>query len=167
MTHMRTDNIPLTDTQHAFAAENHGLLLKFISANQLDDGFYDILVERYLKTVVKYLESEGLQRYAFSTILWRNLRSELSSFWRMESQVMQVAAGEDLPYYEEDIPFDNALWSKIEEILTRKQMEVIMLRDQGYSNREIGTLCKISEKAVEKRFSRLRKRIKDKETDYL
>ena len=71
--------IPLSDVKQKFADQNHGLLLKFLSDNELDEDYYSILVERYLKTVVKYLESEDLQEYAFSTVLWRKLHRTGSS----------------------------------------------------------------------------------------
>ena len=61
----------------------------------------------------------------------------------------------------DEAPIDNALWAKIEELLTYKQCEVVYLRNQGYTNREIASLCGISRKAVEKRFARIRRILND------
>lgn len=153
--------IPLSDVQQKFADQNHGLLLKFLSDNELDEDYYSILVERYLKTVVKYLESEDLQEYAFSTVLWRNLRSELFNYRRKVQDDLTECIYDDrgVPA-DEDRPLDSALWARIEEVLTRKQLETVMLRNQGFSNQEIGKACKVSKKAIEKRFQRIRKTIR-------
>lgn len=154
--------VPLSDAQQKFAEQNHGLLLKFLSETELDEDYYSILAERYLKTVVKYLESEDLQRYSFSTILWRNLRSELSNYLRkIQGEPPEYLCGErDIPADEDELPLDSALWERIEEVLTRKQLETVMLRNQGFSNLEIGRACKVSKKAIEKRFQRIRQRIR-------
>lgn len=164
---MAWGDIPLTDAQQAFAEKNHGLLLKFIADMQLDEEYYTILVERYLKAVVKYLGSERLQQYRFSTILWHNLRSELSNHLRREKLEFGPCSFEPPPPVEREAPMDPMVWERIEAVLTPKQLDAVMLRNQGFSNREISLICHISEKAVEKRFARIRKTIKNKEKNEL
>ena len=45
----------LTPEQQAFAEEHHGLLLDFMAKHSLGDDYYDLLANRYLKVVVRYL----------------------------------------------------------------------------------------------------------------
>ena len=71
---------PLTPEQQAFAEEHHGLLLDFMAKHSLGDDYYDLLANRYLKVVVRYLSEEALRKYSFSTVVWYHLRSELSAF---------------------------------------------------------------------------------------
>ena len=73
------DDRVLTPEQQEFAEQHHGLLLKFMGTYGLTDDDYGILAERYVKTVKKYLETESLHQYRFSTILWYRLRADLIS----------------------------------------------------------------------------------------
>lgn len=61
---------PLTPEQQAFAEEHHGLLLDFMAKHSLGDDYYDLLANRYLKVVVRYLSEEALRKYSFSTLVW-------------------------------------------------------------------------------------------------
>ena len=153
----------LTPEQSAFAEEHHGLVIDFMKKHDLDGDYYGLLVHRYLKVVVRYLTEEKLRRFAFSTVVWYHLRSELSNYARDQERRIQELSLElhgDVPSPTE-APFDDALWKKIEEILTFKQYEVIRLRDQGYTNREIAELCGVKRKAIEKRFARIRRILKN------
>lgn len=154
---------PLTPEQQAFATEHHGLLMAFMKRHDLDDDYYGPLSNRYLNAVVRYLTEPDLQKYAFSTVVWYHLRSELSNIARRLEKQIQALPSElhgEVPVYDE-APIDAALWEKIEELLTYKQCEVVYLRNQGYTNREIASLCGISRKAVEKRFARIRRILND------
>lgn len=154
---------PLTPEQQVFAEENHGLIIDFMEKHSLDGDYYGLLAQRYLKVVVRYLTEEKLRKYKFSTVVWYHLRSELSNYAREEARRIQELSMElhgDVPAPTGE-PFDNAMWKKIEEILTYKQFEVILLRNQGYNNREIAELCGVKRKAIEKRFARIRKILSD------
>lgn len=150
---------PLTPEQRSFAEEHHGLIIDFMEKHNLDGDYYGLLAHRYLKVVVRYLTEEKLRKYAFSTVVWYHLRSELHNYAREEAKRIQELSLElhgDVPAPTGE-PFDTPMWKKIEEILTYKQFEVILLRNQGYSNREIADLCGVKRKAIEKRFARIRK----------
>ena len=149
----------LTPEQQSFAADHHGILIAFMEKYQLDRDYYGDLAQRYLKTVIRYLNEDHLQQYSFSTVAWQHLRSELSNIARrLENEVHVLPLNADSQVYADyEEPIDSELWKCIEEVLTYKQVEVILLRNQGYSNREIAYQCGISRKAVEKRFARVRK----------
>lgn len=154
---------PLTPEQQAFAEAHHDLILAFMHKHSLSAGYYGMLAERYLKVVVRYLADEELQRYAFSTVAWQHLRSELMNHARREMKhqaELPLETYDDVPI-PTDEPFDAAMWEKIEDILTYKQYEVILLRNQGYTNDEIANLCGVKRKAIEKRFARIRKLLKN------
>ena len=153
---------PLTTEQQAFAEKHYWLVIEFMKRYSVeDDDIYGILAQRYLNAVIRYTTEEELQKYAFSTIVWYHLRSELASFYQQQERQMEVELdylrNKPLP---EDEPMDNELWTQIEQILTSKQYEAIKLRDAGYSNREIANICGVQRKAIEKRFSRVRKAIR-------
>lgn len=154
---------PLTPEQQAFAETHHDLILAFMHKHSLSADYYGMLAERYLKVVVRYLTDEELQRYAFSTVVWQHLRSELMNHARREMKhqaELPLETYGDVPI-PTDEPFDAVMWEKIEDILTYKQYEVILLRNQGYTNDEIANLCGVKRKAIEKRFARIRKLLKN------
>ena len=151
----------LTPEQQEFAEKHHWLILEFMRRYAVeDDDAYGILAQRYLKAVIRYTTEEELQKYAFSTIVWYHLRSELASIYKHQEKLhsMETNYWEDKPF-PEDVPFDNEMWAQIDEILTSKQYEAIKLRDAGYSNREIAKICGVQRKAIEKRFARIRRAI--------
>lgn len=154
---------PMTPEQQEFAEKHHWLILEFMKRYSIEDGdTYGILAQRYLKAVIRYTTEEELQKYAFSTIVWYHLRSELASIYKQQERhnAAEMACWRDKPF-PDNVPFDNEMWAQIKEILTSKQFEVIKLRDAGYSNREIAKICGVQRKAIEKRFARIRKVIQE------
>lgn len=152
---------PLTAEQQAFAEKHHWLILEFMRRYAVEDeDAYGVLAQRYLSAVARYTTEEALQKYAFSTVVWYHLRSELASFYKQQERLQSTETNNwmDCPF-PEDVPFDRELWVQIEEILTSKQYEAIKLRDAGYSNREIAKICGVQRKAIEKRFARIRRAI--------
>ena len=162
---VRRNDAPLSEEQRSFAEEHHGLLLSFMAKYHLDGDCYDRLAIRYLRTVARYTTEESLRRYAFSTILWYHLRSELSNILRDNRQQPEEVEIDQISVCDSDYDhvIDAILWKQIEQELTFKQCEAVYLRNQGYKNREIAETCGVRPKAIEKRFSRIRKKLKSKE----
>jgi len=152
----------LTEEQREFADANHDLLYAFMARYRLSDDCYGRLAIRYLRTAVRYLTDGGLRQYAFSTVLWYHLRSELSDILREDRQRPAEVDPEQLPAWEPPLEetIGMQLWQTIERELTFKQCEAVYLRNQGYTNREIARLCGVKPKAIEKRFRRIRDRIR-------
>ena len=80
--------------------------------------------------------------------------------------LMHLQRGVDkFEFYEEKIfgePNEQgkSMWRNLQRTLTQKELNVLFLRQYGYSYREIGAMCRCSENAVKCRFSKLRKRLK-------
>lgn len=71
----------MTDEQRKLAEENHDLVYEFLKANQLPiNQYYDIVIFGYLCAVQEYCENLALQRYKFTTIAWKKMQRELSSY---------------------------------------------------------------------------------------
>ena len=151
----------LTAQEQAFASAHHGLLLRFMRSYQLDDEMYGALSLRYLRVVHRYLSEPGLRRYRFSTILWLNLRSVLSHELRSAGKSPVFVPVEEDTITVQDCEDENCveLWRELERILTRREMEVLCLRTEGRSYREISKACDLSFKAVAGRLYRLKKKI--------
>lgn len=151
----------LTPNEAAFAEQHHGLLMAFIHRYGLDDECYGALSYRYLKTVRRYLEDEKLKQYAFSTILWYDLRSELSHIIRKDRSRPVIIPDENLSaeFSQLDDLSAVALWSVLESKLDEVQIELVRLRSFGKTNAEIASKMGISKKAVECRLYRIKKKI--------
>ena len=52
------------------------------------------------------------------------------------------------------------LWERLEKLLTKRELEVLYLRTQGHSYREIARACNLTFKAVAGRLYRLKKKIR-------
>ena len=152
----------LTPEQQEFAHAHHGLLLKFMGTYGLTDEEYGPLAERYVKTVKKYMETESLHQYQFSTILWYRLRSELYT----QRKKTQKGAGDiSLDDYAEFFgTLDNHgadfLWEEISRQITEQQLELLRLRAIGFSTQEITDMKNCSRNAIHCRFKRIRKKLK-------
>lgn len=154
--------IPLTPEQQQFAAEHHGLLLKFMGTHGLDDDYYGIMAERYVKTVKKYMETESLHQYAFSTILWYRLRSDL---FKIRKRIWKESANRALDETEEVIAFSEnldtpLLWSEIEKNVTQRQLQLLKLRALGFTPKEIAQMQNCTGNAIHCRFRRIKKKLK-------
>lgn len=153
----------LDEEAREFIEANIGLLHKFMQRYNLDDDYYGLLAISYIKAATKYLSDQELQQYAFSTILWYRLRYEISHARRKERNRLQTIPLEQAiePPGHMDDESVNLLWKTLESILTPRQMEVLYLRYNGMTNREIAEQFGISQVAVERLFSRIRKRISE------
>lgn len=153
----------LDEEAREFIEANIGLLHKFMQRYNLDDDYYGLLAISYIKAATKYLSDQELQQYAFSTILWYRLRYEISHARRKERNRLQTIPLEQAiePPGHMDDESVNLLWKTLESILTPRQMEVLYLRYNGMTNREIAEQFGISLVAVERLFSRIRKRISE------
>jgi DNA-directed RNA polymerase specialized sigma subunit, sigma24 homolog len=162
---MRTPPSALNHEQATFAQQHHDLLLAFLGRYHLEESeYYGALAERYLTTVVQYLTDPKLRKYAFSTILWYRLRYELAHLMRAHLARPPSVADVDVAQmpYQDDLTTAEleSMWRNLQRTLTQKELNVLFLRQYGYSYREIGAMCRCSENAVKCRFSKLRKRLK-------
>jgi len=147
----------LTQEHRDFAERNHNYVYGFLRWKRLRaDDFYGIVIPGYLTAVQIYCDRAKLrENYAFSTISWNQMEFKLKDYFRQQSLPMRKAvtvsleamiynddvlprtyalAGSDLLFEELDAEL---LWEEITGFLTTEQAEIINLRSDGYSVREI------------------------------
>lgn len=154
--------IPLTPEQRIFAAENHGLVRKFLKENHLPtDDFYDVVIFGYLRAVHRFFEEPKLQKYSFATIAWNCMRVDLINFnkacnrQKRTAETISIHIGlteEDIPL-EESIPATDDLMLQLEmklllhdlaARLSKQQMDMVYLKRNGYGIRDIARSQKVS-----------------------
>lgn len=164
-------DIPLTAEQGAFATENHGLVLKFLNKYHLsEDEYYDVAIFGYLKAVNKYFCQPDMCQYCFSTIAWREMRGALSNHRRTQGRkkrtadVICIHSGlypSGLPP-EHTVPCSHDAISELEaqlllydlaRMITKEQMRMVRMRNDGYSIREIARSNSITTKYVKQELA--------------
>jgi len=158
----------LNSEQRKFAADNHGLVCAFLNKNRLaDNDYYDIVLFGYLKAVVKYLTKQGLKdKYAFSTIAYRSMLDSLSNHRKYQNRqkrsgvtisLESLVSDESTLSFHEVIPGVDTLSDEFEtkvllhEIalrVNRQQIQVVILKADGYGIRDIARKQKITMKEV-------------------
>lgn len=165
----------LTPEQQLFADQNHQIVEHFLSYKRLDvTEFYDVVIFGYLLAVQEYLEKSELRVYAFHTIAWRNMNNCLINEYIYRNREKRAASTN--PFDDEYLSIDTLLPDRMQKMaetldnqkrlikllsyITPKEQEVIRLKADGYTYREIAEKCSISIHGVESRFSRMRQRLR-------
>lgn len=167
-------NIPLTPEQRIFAADNHGLIYKFLNENQLpEDEFYDVVIFGYLRAVRRFFVETNLQKYSFSTIAWNCMRVDLFNYNKMHFRKKRNAETISIHLipHENTLPIEETL-AKPDELMlqletklllhdlagciSRQQMDMIRLKTSGYSIRDIAHIQKIPMKRVKEALEEVR-----------
>jgi len=159
----------LTAEQQSFAAEHHGLVYSFLNEKSLkENDFYDIVVFGYLRAVKRYFAEPRLsQNYAFSTIAWGAMRTSLSNHLRSETRQKRAAItisidtiisddNEALPFQEALSVPDPLMLDLETELLmldlaskvSKREMEIITMKTNGYGIREIAKARQMPVKGV-------------------
>ncbi|MEY8494420.1 sigma-70 family RNA polymerase sigma factor [Lachnospiraceae bacterium 29-91] len=165
----------LTPKQQQFAAQNHKIVDCFLARKRLDtEEVYDVVIFGYLLAVQEYLENPKLAGYAFSTIAWRNMNDCLINEYTYRNRGKRSAV--TCPFEEEYLSIDTLLPNRLQKAaetldnqkqlarllsyITPKELEVVCLKADGYTYREIAEKCRITVYGVESRFTRMRHRLR-------
>ncbi len=160
-------DIPLTPEQGTFAAENHRLVLKFLNENHLpEDEYYDVVIFGYLKAVKDYMTKQNLRKYSFTTIAWKYMSRSVYNHRRSHARQNQHAdvisihsglyAG-GLPL-EHSVPYGHDVMAELETqlllhelagMITKEQMQMVRMRNDGYDIREIARSHNVTMKCVQ------------------
>lgn len=166
-------DIPLTPEQRLFAADHHGLVYAFLNDKRLpEDEYYDIVVFGYIDAVRRYFTETKLQQYSFGTIAWSGMQGALANYNRSQHRQKRTATvvsihiskHDDLPL-EEAIAGTDELMQQLETRLllhdlasrvSKQQMDMVRLRNSGYSDRDIAHKQNISMSQVKKLLNEVR-----------
>lgn len=166
--------VPLTHEQRIFAAKHHDIVYRYLKENHLSmDEFYDVIIFGYINAVRDYLTKVELQKYAFSTICWKAMSRCMSNYYQKQLRKMQnveiisihTTLDESKRPLEESIPAsDNFLHQlelelllhKLSKIITKQQMELLYLRNEGYALHEIANSQNLTIYRVRKQLAEAR-----------
>ena len=171
--------IALNEEQRKYAEDHHDLVDRFLRGNKLNrDEYYDTVVFGYLRAVQRYLTEAHLQQFAFSTIAWWAMRSNLYNKYRhnyrpkrypMALSLDDYDTNSDRPYIsyvidtdasttEEDV-VNKMMWLEIAATLTRPQRMLVVNRARGVSDAELAKMFSMSPEMVGSAFDRIRNKV--------
>lgn len=169
----------LSPQEQEFAENHHDIVAYFLSKNDLDETeFYDVVIFGYLHAVHDYLNKPELSsKYQFSTIAWRQMKHSMvhefiyrnrpkrnAPMAEYHENYASATLDEFLPNrmscIAESLDNQNQLYKLLSHI-TPKEREVVYLKADGYTYREIAEYCNITIKGVSSRMSRMRQRLRN------
>ncbi len=150
---------PLTREEQKFAEKNHDLVYHFLNCkNYPVEEYYTVVIEAYLHACQIYLNREDLQQYRFSTIAYKKMSSAnrlkraaehgaislntvISDGYsntgsRCYSNII-ADSREDIIDTIIQTQEDRKLMEKIRSILSEQQMDIVLLKLQGFSYKDI------------------------------
>lgn len=167
----------LTILQQQYAEEHMGIVYAFLRHKNLSvDDYYDIVIFGYLSAVQDFDENPELSRYSFTTIAWRRMNSCLCDHYTYENRqkrravTVSIHSGtengltldEILPERRKELQeqtADRMLPLEVLSCLTETEKQMVLLKADGLTFREIGEQFSLSAKGIFSRFRRMRDRL--------
>ena len=160
----------LTDYERQYAEQHNALDYRFLHDKRLNiNEFYDVVIFRYLATVQRYLSGPQLQQYSFTTIAYAAMNSAVNHYWETEKRRREFCPITDTDYISRVIGTDThrieknqaatLLWAKAAALLTEEELDLITLRSNGVSNREIGGFYGLTGSTISSRIYKIRRRL--------
>jgi len=171
----------LTAEHREFAERYHNYVYGFLRWKRLRaDDYYDIVIPGFLTAVQAYCDRVELrENYAFSTIAWNQMSFKLKDYYRRQSRPMRKAVTvslEAMSYNGDDLIWADAisgpdrlmeeldadlLWEEISGLISKEQAELLRMRADGYTIREIAVNKSRKYKDIEALFADIQESIPD------
>ncbi len=167
----------MTPLQRQFAEEHQDIVFRFLSRKGLPmDDYYDIVIFGYLQAVQEYDENPALSRFQFSTIARTKMNDCLSKHFSYENKPKRKAPtvsihactsngltlSEILPDRRKDLQAqtaDRLLAMEVLSCLTETERQMVHLKADGLTCREIAEIFSTTVHGINGRFRRMRVRL--------
>ena len=149
----------LSDEQSALADENHNLVYWYANFKGLDlDDWYDLLAIELCKTVYKYNSGLGsLSNYykiRCDGMVSKEFRKrKAKKRYHVPVEYADEYMGEEIDYAILDL----------EEWISDSESEILKLKADGYSQKEISEIVGISQSYVSRMLSELKEKLHDRQ----
>ena len=156
----------LCDEYERFVTENHPLIYSFLRSRRLDEAeYYDVVVFGFLKAADAYLSKPELRRqYKFSTIARTKMGDEIFKYYEKQTRLKRKGVTISLDALTDggdeclsllSVPdsgfmdFETKLLKlELASRVSKRDMRVIRMKNNGYSTKEIAKDQKMTIKAV-------------------
>lgn len=171
---------PLSRQEQTFAENNHNLVYSFLYKHRYSiEEYYNVVIFGYLKAVQIYHRREDLRKkYDFPFICWQYMRSEIKDYHRGEDakkrQPVEIIISLDAEYAEsediyncmggksvEDELMETAELLELLENFSEQQKDILKLKLDGYSNKDICALLEIQASSFYYQMNRIKAILED------
>lgn len=147
---------PLSDMEKRQAEENHNLVYSFLHRHGYSiEEFYNIAIFGYLKGIQIYNRRDDLRKkYQFAFICKQYMKAEIKDHFRVQNaqkrKPMETILSLDAEYAEtdnlyncvsgksvEDELLESELLEEVLENLSKVQRDILKMKLEGYSNKEV------------------------------
>lgn len=167
----------MTPLQRQFAEEHQNVVFRFLSQKGLPvDDYYDIVIFGYLQAVQEYDENPALSRFQFSTIARTKMNDCLNKHYSYINKPKRktptvsihtytsdgLALNEILPDRRKDLQAqtaDRLLAMEVLSCLTETERQMVHLKADGLTCREITEIFSTTVHGINGRFRRMRMRL--------
>lgn len=166
---------PLSEMEKRQAEENHGLVYSFLHRHGYSiEEFYNIAIFGYLKGIQIYNRREDLRKkYQLAFICEQYMRAEIKDHFRVQNaqkrKPTETILSLDANYseteslynlvgrkYVEDDLMETELLREISEKLSEVQRNILKLKLEGYSNKEVHLSLEIPVSTYYKELDRIK-----------
>lgn len=165
---------PLTELEKRQAELNHSLVYSFLHRHKYAiEDMYNVVVFGYLKGIQVYNRREDLRKYPLAFICEQYMRAEASNYFRVENakkrRPLETVISLDADYAElenlyntvggksaEDEVLENKLIEELLENFSELQRDILKLKLEGYSNKEIYICLRIPSSTFYKEMNRIK-----------
>lgn len=90
---------PLTVEEQDFAVQNHYLVMEYLKIRKLPaDDWYDVVIFRYLRSVIRWHQELELHYYSFKTIAFKAMQSAVGNECKKQSRrINTISLEEPIP----------------------------------------------------------------------
>lgn len=165
---------PLTEKEKRLAEINHSLVYSFLRKYGYSiEEFYNIVIFGYLHGIQAYNRRKDLQDYKLSVICYKYMRAEIGNYYRTIQAQKRKPMENILSLDAENAEMENlyncvsgkSLESEylemelLEEVLekfTEIQKDIMKLKMEGYTNKEVYLLLEIPVSTYYKELNRIK-----------
>lgn len=166
---------PLSEPEKRQAEENHGLVYSFLHRHGYSiEEFYNICIFGYLKGIQTYNRNKDLrEKYLLAFICEQYMRAEIKDHFRVQNaqkrKPTETIISFDANYseteslynlvggkYVEDELMETELLKEISEKLSEVQRNILKLKLEGYSNKEVHLSLEIPVSTYYKELDRIK-----------
>ena len=165
---------PLTELEKRQAELNHSLVYSFLHKHKYTiESMYSVVIFGYLKGIQVYNRREDLRKYPLDFICEQYMRAEVGNYFRVKNgkkrKPMETVISLDADYAElenlyntvggksaEDEVLENKLIEELLEKFSELQRDILKLKLEGYSNKEIYICLKIPSSTFYKEMNRIK-----------
>jgi len=170
---------PLTEQEKKFAEKNHGLVYDFLHKRCYSiDEYYNVVIPGYLKAVQIYNRREDIRnKYAFPFISKQYMRAEIKDYFRIQyaqkrkpvEMIISLDADcSDEAFYkstgrksaEADV-LEKMLYDTVLKGLSESRRKIVLLKVNGYNDKEVYTMMGIPSSTYYKEMQRIRAVVKE------